>query len=53
MEIEWIVGIGWNCRAEIDEEMLDYDRVMAEREIAIKYWAENLAETMLSEDYVY
>lgn len=56
MVIEWIEGFGWNCRAEIEENIMDerdYDRIMAEREIAIKYWAKDLAESMLCMDGVY
>ncbi len=41
MIIDWIVGWGWNCRAEWEEEAKDYERIMAEREIAIKYFIES------------
>ena len=42
MKIEWMKGYGWNCRAEWEEGKEDYERIMAEREIAIQYWLENL-----------
>ena len=45
MIMEWFGFDGlpcWNCRTEPFETMDDYDRIMAEREIAIEYWLKGL-----------